>query len=463
MTTTTLAPIPDALLTEAFAALMPTLLATPHEALALSDLRTVLATSVWHRDSVTLSHLEITHLDHALATYATGHGWTYVPFLQNPRSSTHSAAYLRPLLPDLSRLEARLASYFATNQRVPYAYEVLHAGLTVAFPAGVREDPDGVLPVAMWNHLLAPHGFHWNGDPDSLLTPLLPELSPTAGAKIQTVLATLPRHTYYRDVKHKDKGEGIPVVLAQDLLLALTDALQWSPLLRALPVQAFLDHPDLRRVLVALGWSPQPLHAHPYQIVPTPPGKGEAIALAPALHFRLAARPTEIAPGFFPQITKFVTHNETLIYLEIAGPKTTLKASRAHLLGNRRHILMERELLLSKEDGLQTIRTPLPCGWEQWAIFHRQLSPRTATPDPFYLLDDGTTTVPPLFATLLAKALPLPTLPEWTPYLWLEGRLAGLIHPIPATQGIGAWGVATTTAKWQAILQSGIADDSLTF
>ena len=143
MTTTTLAPIPDALLTEAFAALTPTLLATPHEALALSDLRTVLATSVWHRDSVTLSHLEITHLDHALATYATGHGWTYVPFLQNPRSSTHSAAYLRPLLPDLSRLEARLASYFTSNQRVPYAYEVLHAGLTVAFPAGVREDPDG--------------------------------------------------------------------------------------------------------------------------------------------------------------------------------------------------------------------------------------------------------------------------------------------------------------------------------
>lgn len=463
MITTTLPSTPDALLAETFAALTPTILATPHEALAVSDLRTVLATSVFHRDAATLSPLETTHLDHALATYAEGQGWTYVPSLQNPRWIPYAAAYLRPLQPDLARLEARLARYFATNQRIPYAYEVLHAGLTVAFPASVREDPDGIISVAIWNQLLTPHGFHWNGDPDSLLTPLLPERIPTAVAQIQSVLNTVPRHTYYRDVKHKDKQDGVPVVLAHDLILALTDALAWSPILRALPVQAFLDHPDLRRALVTLGWSPHPLHPQPYQIVPIPPSKAEAIALAPTLHFQQAARPTEIAPGFFPYITKFVTHNETLIYLEMAGPKTTLKASRAHLLSNRRHLLFERELMISKEDGLQTLRTPLPCGWEQWALFHHQLSPRTATPDPVYLLDDGTTAVPPLFSTMLARVLPLPTLPEWTPYLWVEGRLAGLIHPIPDTHGIGAWGVSTTSATWQAILQSGIGDALLSF
>jgi hypothetical protein len=127
---TPLSPISDDLLAGTFAALTPTILPTPYEALALDDLRAVLATSVWQRDWNSLSPLETAQLDHAISTYAEGQGWTCVPSLQNPQWRTYGAAYLRPLQPDLPRLEGWLGRYFATHAQIPYADELLYAGRT---------------------------------------------------------------------------------------------------------------------------------------------------------------------------------------------------------------------------------------------------------------------------------------------------------------------------------------------
>jgi hypothetical protein len=112
------------------------------------------------------------------------------------------------------------------------------------------------------------------------------------------------------------------------------------------------------------------------------------------------------------------------------------------------------------------IQTTLPCGWTDHILLHKQASLKEMNPEqPFYLLDDGTQPIPPLFYAMLNKALALPLLPDWAAYLWANGRLQKLISLLDEGhgQGYAAWRVLPAAEAWQAVIQTGLIRKQIWF
>ena len=108
----------------------------------------------------------------------------------------------------------------------------------------------------------------------------------------------------------------------------------------------------------------------------------------------------------------------------------------------------------------------LSCSWANYALIHKQASLKEMNPEqPFYLLDDGTQPIPPLFYPMLNKCLALPLLPEWAGYLWENGRERGLITLLDEGEGQGyaAWRVLTAAEEWQKLVQFGLQNDDICF
>jgi hypothetical protein len=85
--------------------------------------------------------------------------------------------------------------------------------------------------------------------------------------------------------------------------------------------------------------------------------------------------------------------------------------------------------------------------------------------EPFYLLDDGTRPIPPLFYAMLNKSLALPLLEEWVDYLWGVGRGERLVQLLDEGHGQGyvAWRVLTDGEAWRGIVQVGLATERIAF
>ena len=118
-----------------------------------------------------------------------------------------------------------------------------------------------------------------------------------------------------------------------------------------------------------------------------------------------------------------------------------------------------------KLDGLITLKTTLPCGWDHWCLIHRQASLERMVPgEPFYLLDDDSQPIPHAFHPMLAKSLAVPILPEWTEYLWISGRLDNLIQPLVENcYGMAGWSIDAKEEAWEAIITKGLKEEHITF
>lgn len=161
-----------------------------------------------------------------------------------------------------------------------------------------------------------------------------------------------------------------------------------------------------------------------------------------------------------------VVDEETLVYLELMGPREAVKANWAALRnGGGRQLLGGQLVQVRKGDQRTTLKTPLPCGWDHWCLFHRQVSTQKMTPaEPFYLLSQGEETIPPSFYPLLARALAAPTLPAWTAYLWTHGRQADLITAVTrGCHGRAAWKIDAAAPDWGEIISSGIRQGQISF
>jgi hypothetical protein len=84
---------------------------------------------------------------------------------------------------------------------------------------------------------------------------------------------------------------------------------------------------------------------------------------------------------------------------------------------------------------------------------------------PFYLLDDATQPIPPLFYPMLNKALALPLLPQWAGYLWENGRKRSLVALLDEGEGQGyaAWRVLPAPQEWQEIVEDGLRAEMVSF
>ena len=159
--------------------------------------------------------------------------------------------------------------------------------------------------------------------------------------------------------------------------------------------------------------------------------------------------------------------DETLIYLEMVGAKQSVKANWAALVGGGKvHWLGRKRIRLDGMKEHVKIQATLPCGWANHILIHKQASLKEMNPEqPFYLLDDGTQSIPPLFYPMLNKCLALPLLPEWEGYLWENGRAHKLITLLDEGEGQGyvAWRALPTGMEWQDILETGLQSRQIQF
>jgi hypothetical protein len=163
--------------------------------------------------------------------------------------------------------------------------------------------------------------------------------------------------------------------------------------------------------------------------------------------------------------------DETLVYLEMVGAKQSVKANWAALVGggggnSRVHWLGRKRIRLDGMKEHVKIQATLPCGWANHILIHKQASLKEMNPEqPFYLLDDGTQPIPPLFYPMLNKCLALPLLPEWAGYLWENGRAHKLITLLDEGEGQGyaAWRVLPSGESWQDIMETGLQSRQIQF
>jgi hypothetical protein len=152
--------------------------------------------------------------------------------------------------------------------------------------------------------------------------------------------------------------------------------------------------------------------------------------------------------------------DETLVYLEMVGAKQSVKANWAALVGGGKvHWLGRKRVRLDGMKEHVKIQATLPCGWANHILIHKQASLKEMNPEqPFYLLDDGTQPIPPLFYPMLNKCLALPLLPEWAGYLWENGRERSLVSLLDEGEGqsYAAWRVLPAPKEWQSLVQDGI-------
>ena len=138
---------------------------------------------------------------------------------------------------------------------------------------------------------------------------------------------------------------------------------------------------------------------------------------------------------------------KSLVYLEMVGAKQSVKANWAALVGGGKYHYVDGHTIIL--DGMKRhvrLQKTLPCGWVDWILLHKQASLKEMNPDqPFYLLDDGTQPIPPMFYPMLNRCLAVPVLPEWSTYLWICGRERELITLLDKGEGQGyaAWKVTT--------------------
>ena len=158
--------------------------------------------------------------------------------------------------------------------------------------------------------------------------------------------------------------------------------------------------------------------------------------------------------------------NDNIIYLEMVGHKQAVRANWAALVGKKvRWIGGQRVYLDGMKDHVM-VRASLPCGWVNHILIHKQASIREMNPEePFFLLDDGRQSIPPLFYPMLNNCLSVPVLANWTRCLWENGRQHNLITLLNNGEGQGyaAWRVLPAPQDWQALVQDGLSAGQISF
>ena len=157
---------------------------------------------------------------------------------------------------------------------------------------------------------------------------------------------------------------------------------------------------------------------------------------------------------------------ENVVYLQLVGPKQSVRANWAALVGNKVQWIGRQKIRLEGMKQHVLVQATLPCGWTDYVLIHRQASLKEMSPEePFFLLDDGERPIPPLFYPMLNKCLAIPLLESWAPVLWEQGRVRGLIEPLNdgRGQGYAAWRVLPAPAEWEQVVQAGLAGKAISF
>lgn len=172
--------------------------------------------------------------------------------------------------------------------------------------------------------------------------------------------------------------------------------------------------------------------------------------------------------------------NNSVLMMTVFGPRESVTAAFARLFTGSSRKKYATTFSVGNFGSLYPLdrtaydhmRQRVPDTKNSWAM---TLLSHQAIPDKFdtenhlfYVLvpEEWRACTPPHFLGMLDRAIPLPLLPSWAGYLWLEGIDRGLITPIGKQIGtMAGWEVGTasklskhTDRTWQAIIQDGFKE-----
>jgi hypothetical protein len=221
-------------------------------------------------------------------------------------------------------------------------------------------------------------------------------------------------------------------------------------------------------VLRHLGYRAEVEWLQPYQMQPDPgDGRSREVFLR-EIRIGQGAETLQFVQGMrvHAPAVALDDENDDVVYLEMAGQKAAVRANWAALVGKKAQWIGRQRVYLEGMKKHVQIQTKLPCGWLHTALIHRQASLQEANPEePFYLLDDGRTPIPPLFYPMLNRCLAVPLLPAWSDYLWERGRKEKLITLLNNGEGQGyaAWRVLPVPVEWEAVISGGLQAKQIVF
>jgi hypothetical protein len=209
-----------------------------------------------------------------------------------------------------------------------------------------------------------------------------------------------------------------PALLLRDVLAAVRPILDLETL-SDWQVEQLVQKGVLGQALRRLGFQTELTWCRPYHFQPSLGDDQSHQVLLKEVRVQHDPDKTLSLAGGLAVYTPALTIDDeenTLVYLEMVGPKQSVKANWAALVGGGKvHWIGRQRVQLDGMKQHVRVQASLPCGWTSTALIHKQASLKEMNPEqPFYLLDDGTRPIPPLFYAMLNKSLALPLLESCT-------------------------------------------------
>jgi hypothetical protein len=331
--------------------------------------------------------------------------------------STSTGCYTKPLSIDDDTARSRLNHLLRHADGRPVAVsQVIYQVQAGAYGRGFYADDLAPKLQAIVAEILQAHGYRPTPESGEYC-PLTVSLSPSVVniperlAALPPVMTTFGPGLLLRDVQTAVGASDQPIS-------------QWQ-------AEQLLQSNPLRHALWQLGYHIEPTWCQPYHFQPKLDGHEARLVILKEVQVQHDPdKKLSLAKGLAVYTPALVIDDteDTLVYLEMIGHKQSVKANWAALVGgNKAHWLGRQRISLEGMKAHVKLQTTLSCGWTDHILIHKQASLKEMNPEqPFYLLDDGTQPIPPLFYAMLNKALALPLLPDWAGYLWENGRIQKL-------------------------------------
>ncbi len=185
----------------------------------------------------------------------------------------------------------------------------------------------------------------------------------------------------------------------------------------------------------------------------------------------------QIAQSYVGQITVVgecfcygcAVDGQQLVYLDVAGPATSVEAVWAKLAQAKECYLLppdhaaQKITLRTNEGLLKRIQRKIEgIGIHHLLLLHQDLlTPTYAELSTTYLfLADKTQTTAKL-GSHIQQLVDIAVFPAWYAYLVQQGRLEGLITPLTCYGGVNLWKLSLDKTCWQRLICRGVSQRSL--
>lgn len=183
-----------------------------------------------------------------------------------------------------------------------------------------------------------------------------------------------------------------------------------------------------------------------------------------------ADRKIAFASGF-PVMVAGIAIDSTsgeLVFLDMVGSKNAITANWAALVQHNRFFsYSQTRFKVGSAQNHTFYQQPLPSGLYQMIVISNYGLPKYLDPtvDVGYILTNKLDDMPEHFFATLDKMLEIPIVPTWAEYLWVTGRVTGLIDYAgdPNKQvGITAWKIRGGS-NWNELVSTAINSKSISF